>query len=161
VGVEVNPTACENARKLGLKVFAYLDDIPDSYRFSRVISSHTLEHIPSPCIALNSLRKLLFPKGELLLLLPLDDWRSRSQAHFRSNDGNHHLYTWTPQNLGNLLQETGYRPISIWILTDAMPPLAVSRRIIQFQAFRSTLGWIYGFLQLRRQIWVRAVTAQE
>jgi hypothetical protein len=57
-----------------------------------------------------------------LLCLPIDDWRT--QKRFSVSDINHHLHTWTPQLLGNSLQEAGYefRRGDIRIRTSAWPP---------------------------------------
>lgn len=72
LGVEINPAARYAAQKLGLDVFPALDEVND-YSFSRVISSHALEHIPSPLVALKQLCMKIAQGGKLLLLLPMDD----------------------------------------------------------------------------------------
>jgi len=52
-------------------------------------------------------------------VLPLDDWRSRTQRYFNPQDINQHLYAWTPQSIGNLFQLAGYKSIAIKIITKA------------------------------------------
>jgi hypothetical protein len=41
------------------------------------------------------------------LYVAIDDWRSRHQRRV-DPDINHHLYTWTPLLLANLLREAGF-----------------------------------------------------
>lgn len=157
VGVEINPAAREEGGTRGLEVYSTLDEIPSEYRFTRVISNHALEHLTSPFVALRMLKDLLTPDGQLLLLLPLDDWRSKGHIHFRPNNDDQHFYNWTPQNLGNLLVESGFKPIVIKVITDAMPPRPWAHKVIQIPILRFPLGWLSGFLLKRRQLWVQAI----
>ena len=50
---------------------------------------------------------VLKPGGLLVLYVPVDDWRLRRQRRV-DPDVNHHLYTWTPLLLANLLREAGF-----------------------------------------------------
>lgn len=107
IGVEINPTARESAvRDFGIEAYPTLADAPDGVA-DVVISNHALEHIPSPIEALTQMRSKLKPGGQLVLVLPIDDWRA--QKNYDPADINHHLYTWTPLLLGNALTEAGYR----------------------------------------------------
>ena len=105
IGIEINPAARAAAGERGVETFATLADVPNNVA-DVVISSHTLEHIPDPYTALQEVRTKIKPGGKLVLLLPIDDWRKGRV--YRSDDVNHHLYTWTPLLLGNLLTEAGY-----------------------------------------------------
>jgi hypothetical protein len=58
--------------------------------------------------------------GRLVLCVPIDDWRA--QKTYNPNDIHHHLYTWTPLLLGNLLLEAGYSIERIWVYSHAWPP---------------------------------------
>jgi 2-polyprenyl-3-methyl-5-hydroxy-6-metoxy-1,4-benzoquinol methylase len=79
IGVEINPHALEYASKNGILVYSTLDQVPD--KFDKVISSHALEHVPSPRKAILELKeKLRDEKSRMLLLLPREDWRSRSDV---------------------------------------------------------------------------------
>lgn len=155
VGVEINPAAKQEATSKGLEIYTSLDNVPNE-QFSRVISSHALEHIPNPLIALHSMRRLLDPNGKLVLLLPLDDWRPEHQRNFHFGDPVFHLYNWTPQNIGNLLIEAGYYPEIVKVITDTMSPMALVKYILKIPALRIPLGWLASFILFRRQIWVQA-----
>jgi SAM-dependent methyltransferase len=120
IGVEINPHAREVAEKNGIGVYERLDQVPD--KFDKVISSHTLEHLPHPRQALLELKeKLRNENSQMLLLLPLEDWRSKSNRVYRENDVNMHLYAWTPLLLGNLLSSCGIKVNDINVITHAWP----------------------------------------
>lgn len=58
VGVEINPAARKHAARFGISVYSSLAEI-ENQTFSRIITSHALEHVPSPCEALAQLKPLL------------------------------------------------------------------------------------------------------
>jgi SAM-dependent methyltransferase len=128
VGIDINPAARREAASLGLQVYESLDEIGDQ-RFSRVVTSHTLEHVPNPHESLVCLRRFLKPDGLLLWLSPMDDWRRHNQRRWKPNDTDMHLYAWTPLLMGNLLNAAGYEAQSISIVTHAFPPLAIGKRL--------------------------------
>lgn len=119
VGVEINPAAREAATQLGIDVHASLAELPD-HAFDRVISNHALEHVRDPYTILLELFNKLISGGQIILFLPLDDWRTQRVA--QPNDINRHLYTWTPLLLGNLLMEAGFRVDQARVYTHAWPP---------------------------------------
>ena len=72
-----------------------------------VICHHALEHVLEPVVALGEMRRVLRPDGRLLLWVPFEDeWRHR---HFERGEKNHHVYSWNPQTLGNLVEACGFR----------------------------------------------------
>lgn len=160
VGVEINPAARKEVERQGIAVYPTLGDLPEGLAFSTILSSHALEHVPSPVEALKSMRTLLEPDGQLLLLLPLDDWRAPHHRQYRKGDVHFHLYNWTPQNLGNILVEAGFNPEDIRIITDAMPPLPITQKVLPYRWLRQLFGWTTGVLLNRRQIWAKAKLAQ-
>jgi SAM-dependent methyltransferase len=128
VGVDINPAARAEAKSLGLEVYNSLDDIGNQ-RFSRIVTSHALEHVAEPYEALVRLRRFLKSDGLLLWLSPMDDWRKKNQRRWKPDDIDMHLYAWTPLLMGNLLDAAGYKPQSVSIVTHAFPPLAISERL--------------------------------
>lgn len=154
VGVEVNPHARERARELGIEVYPSVAEVPG--RFSRVISSHALEHVPHPRQALVELKeKLADEHSRLLLLLPLDDWRSRSQRKYDPSDINMHLQTWTPQLLGNLLRSCGLRVHQIRVVSHAWPPASQRLWRISPRLFHSA-AFAWSVLNRQRQLFAVA-----
>jgi SAM-dependent methyltransferase len=121
VGVEVNPHALDCARGLGLEAYANLADVPGV--FDKVITSHAVEHVPHPRQAFLELKeKLRDPHSRLLVLLPLDDWRTAANRRFHPNDMHMHLHAWTPSSLGNLLKTCDLEVLDVRVIAHAWPP---------------------------------------
>jgi 2-polyprenyl-3-methyl-5-hydroxy-6-metoxy-1,4-benzoquinol methylase len=121
VGVEVNPAARAVAAQGGIEVHESLETVPEA-SFHKVVSNHVLEHVLSPYDTLCQLRTKLAPGGRLVLYLPIDDWRNQPKVN--ASDINHHLHTWTPLLLGNLLAEAGFRVEECRLDSHAWPPKA-------------------------------------
>jgi SAM-dependent methyltransferase len=119
IGVEINPVARAEAGSHGLEVFETAAGVPDGIA-DVLVSNHALEHVTNPIATLQALRTKLKAGGKLVLVVPLDDWRA--QRSYNPKDIDHHLYTWTPRLLGNLLSEAGYVVKDITILTHAWFP---------------------------------------
>jgi SAM-dependent methyltransferase len=151
LGVEVNPAAIEHASSLGIEVRTSLAEVP-SASFSLAISSHALEHVASPFETLKELRRVLRPSGRLVLLLPLDDWRSPIHRKYRSDDIDMHIYTWTPQGLGNLLKTAGFVPREVRVLTHAWPPRGGQLLSRLNPALFHSASFATAFLLRRRQL---------
>jgi len=118
IGVEVNPVARAVAEAQGLEVVAGTDALEDGLA-DVVISNHALEHTLAPAAELAGLRRVLRPGGRLVLWLPLDDWRTQRRVR---PEPNHHLYTWTPLLLANLLGEAGFAVERCAVVAHAWPP---------------------------------------
>lgn len=117
-GVEVSESARREAQARGLQVVASTSELADGSA-DVVISNHALEHTLAPLDELRDLRRVLRPGGKLVLWLPVDDWRAQRRPQ---PDPNHHLYTWTPLLLANLLEEAGFTVEQCRVVTHAWPP---------------------------------------
>ncbi len=161
VGVDINPAARAQAKRLGITTYSMLDEI-EGRSFSKIITSHALEHVPNPYGALVQLKSFLKPDGKLLWLSPMDDWRHKSNRRWKPGDPDMHLYAWTPMLIGNLLATAGYIPEEVSILTHAFPPLAISERLwrINKSLFHSA-AYAVAMLLKRRQIFAMASPATE
>jgi len=155
-GVEVNPASREIARRAGAVVHESIEAIPPGSRYDVIFSNHVLEHVRDVCRTLEALRPLLAPGGRLLLKLPFDDANSAYQKTWSAADIDHHLYTWTPRVLANLLMETGYRVESCRLITAAWHPRLfwLSRLGLADLAF-----WALAVIKRRRQTFAVAVNA--
>ena len=80
------------------------DDIP-SESYDVLLCHHVLEHVPSPGETLTFFRSLIKPNGKMVLVVPMEHQRI---ARFNLKDPDGHLYTWTPQTLGNLVDRAGF-----------------------------------------------------
>lgn len=151
IAIEVNIAAHQLIIQRGIVAYANIESVPsESVDFA--ISNHALEHVPYPIQALREIKRTLKPGGQLLLVVPVDDWRN--QKKYNPNDINHHLNTWTPLLLGNSLKEAGFdvEPSDISILSHAWFPGYF--RFYQMPGF-DLICKIYSVLRRRRQIFAR------
>jgi SAM-dependent methyltransferase len=152
VGLEINPVARAEATKNGIQTLSTLEEL-SGRAFDRVISSHCLEHVANPYESLCMMRRLLRNDGRLILLLPLDDWRSQPWV---GPDNNAHLYTWTPRLLGNLLVASGFQPVSIKVVNHVFPP-RFDAQIWNFsRTMFGVLAYAFSIALRRRQLWAVA-----
>jgi hypothetical protein len=79
-----------------------------------IICNHVLEHVPYPGITLAYLRERLKPTGKLILVVPTE---FQMRAFYDAKDREGHLYTWTPQTLGNLVHRAGFQVNEVSLLT--------------------------------------------
>ena len=159
IGVEINPEARKAAVASGLECHESLLELPAEVA-NVVISNHALEHVPNPIQALKEIKRVLKSPGVLILVLPIDDWRSRSGfagrmgQRYTPADVNHHLFTWTPQLIGNCLVEAGFKPADfhIDVLTHAWFPGAI-RAFTALPSGLFDLGCrLYSAFARRRQV---------
>jgi SAM-dependent methyltransferase len=130
IGIEINPVARATSESNGVTCYETLDQIEDG-TIDVAISHHSLEHVPSPLCILRSLQFKLKPGAPLIVVVPIDDWRT--QRKYDPTDMNHHLYTWTPLLLGHLLKEAHF---DIGTLSTCL----------------GTNGWVRGFHYLYNRV---------
>jgi SAM-dependent methyltransferase len=159
VGIDINRAARAQAQSIGLTVYETLDKLPEQ-SFTRIITSHALEHVPNPYEVLIRLKPLLRPGGLLLWLSPMEDWRLKVHRRWKADDPDMHLYAWTPLLIGNLLVSAGYAPKSISIVTHALPPLAVSKTLWRLSPWLfHKAAFLCASIRKQRQIFVVASPA--
>lgn len=95
-------------RQRGRNVFSTLDSIPRC-RFSSVLCSHSLEHALHPMEELLIMSAVLKPGGRLYLILPCEKMPGLQAT---DNDVDRHYYSWSFQNVANLIREAGFRTLS-------------------------------------------------
>jgi SAM-dependent methyltransferase len=125
IGVEINPIAGATAEKNGVTVYRSTKDVPDE-SIDVIISNHALEHTHQPLDELRSLYPKLKKGGKMIIVVPCE---AISYA-FKPGDKNHHLYTWSPMCLGNLLVEAGYDLVESKAYIHKWPPMYM--RIARF-----------------------------
>jgi SAM-dependent methyltransferase len=150
-GLEVNPHAAAMARSSGLEVFGSLGDLPRKPTYDAVLSNHVLEHIRDVPGTLERLREAMKPGARLLLKLPINDWRARHERGWSKDDIDHHLQTWTPRLIGNVLYEAGFEVDDIKVIASAWHPRLFP--LVKLGVGR--LGfWALAVLLKRRQLFV-------
>jgi SAM-dependent methyltransferase len=107
VGFDFNGFALQQLRTRGRTVIDRREDIPLN-AFDYLLSSHSLEHSPTPAEDLREFRKYMKRGGRLVLALPVEtDFRPTLKP-----DSNQHLQCWTFQTITNLLIATGWTPVA-------------------------------------------------
>jgi SAM-dependent methyltransferase len=155
LGVDPSEPAREAATARGIEC------VPSATRLESavadvVISNHALEHCLSPFDELRELRRALKPDGTLVLWLPLDDWRTQRAAS--RDDPNHHVYTWTPLLLRNLLTEAGFAVRECRVVTHAWPPFTRTFARLPAPLF-DAVARAWAFARRRRQVMAVATRA--
>jgi SAM-dependent methyltransferase len=102
-GVEINPAARAVAEQNGLTCFASSDELPEG-QFDLIISDNALEHTENPLRELRNLHRSLKSSGMLCIVVPLD----HKSFAYKPNNIDYHLFSWSPMNLGNLLNCAGF-----------------------------------------------------
>lgn len=149
IGVEPNPEPRQEAANLGLEVHASTEELPDAF-VDVVISNHCLEHSRRPLDEILQLVRVIKPGGRFVIVVPIDDWRT--QRHHAPADPNHHLYTWTPQLLGNLLTEAGLNLQELRIIDHAWPPKTAELWHFLPRPLFDAIGVAWAHLRRRRQL---------
>lgn len=118
LGIEPNDHARRDAADRGIECVAAPAEVEADFA-DVIISNHALEHALNPYGELRELRRILKDGGTLVIYVPLDDFRSQPSPE---RDQNHHVYTWTPLLLRNLLSEAGFDVVDCRLVTHAWPP---------------------------------------
>ena len=104
-GFDVALFLAAEVEKRGIEFLKETETLPGGFA-DVIICHHTLEHVPSPSETLFELRRLVRDSGRLLLVVPYEV--ERRYRRFNPDEPNHHLYSWNPQSMGNLLLECGF-----------------------------------------------------
>lgn len=150
LGVEVNSVARAEAARQGIDTVNSADEIPVGFA-DIVISNHALEHTVRPLDELESIRRILKAKGRLVIYTPFDDWRMHRRFHVGMDDPNHHLYTWSPLLLRNLLLEAGYEVYESRLVRFTWPPFTLQLGRLP-RAFFLAAGGLASFVRQSRQV---------
>jgi SAM-dependent methyltransferase len=120
-GIEPNRAARETAASNGLRVFADPAEAlaalgPES--IDVVISDNALEHAFEPWRELQALLPLLKRGGRLHIVVPCENigWT------YKSDDINQHVYSWSPQSIGNLVKAAGFEIVYSRPYIHKVPP---------------------------------------
>jgi SAM-dependent methyltransferase len=154
IGIEVNPVAVKFAKSMKLEVYGDLRNIPTK-SIDACVSNHALEHVYYPLEALSEIYRVLRKGGKLLLCVPIDEYRD--QKKFLKDEINNHLHTWTPQLIGNLCLEAGFKfeNIKIKVLKHAWVP--GTKYIWRYTTLFNAICWIYSVLSKKgKQIFIEA-----
>ncbi len=144
VGIEINPIARKYCKShFGIDCLKNLSKISND-SLDVIISNHALEHCENPSDILKELFTKLKKGGKIIIVVPLDSFLYK----FKKADVNKHLYSFSPMNLGNLLENSGFNIINTGIVYHKWPPF--------WKTIQTLFGWkifhitarVYGILNL-------------
>ena len=165
IGVDGSPYALEECTRLyqeigiPIELHESLDTVVED-SVNVVISNHTLEHLINPVAILRQMRRVLRPGGTLVLVTPFDDFRSSRNRRWQPCDKDHHLFTWSPLNLGNLVVEAGFEIKECRICTSAWSPKFFwIHKFLGLSTFKAAC-FLFGILRNRREVLCIAVNTK-
>ena len=109
VGYDISTFLKPLVEKQGIEFISDLASVPKT-SIDVVLCHHTLEHLIDPSAALEQIAKLLVPEGKLLLYVPFE--KERRYRRYTPGEPNHHLYSWSVQTLGNLVEQVGFKVVA-------------------------------------------------
>ena len=118
IGIEVNPSAMQCAKKNGIEVFTSAEMIQDEF-IDVIVSNNALEHTKYPLKVLKVLYRKLKLGGVIIFIVPCE----AVSCKYKSNDINHHLYSWSPMCAGNLFSEAGFSIVESKAYKKKWPPM--------------------------------------
>ena len=143
-GIEINPVARKHCiNNLEIDCFSSISEVEDE-KFDVIISNHALEHCETPFEIIKKLKQKLKVGGKIIIVVPLDSFKYK----FRTDDVNKHLYSFSPMNLGNILQMNGYKNIETKNVLHKWPPMWLKIQKYFGWNFFQFICNIYGHLNL-------------
>ncbi len=132
IGIEPNPSAANFVRDFSdiqhfTSPICALQELGEGIA-DVIVSNNALEHTLNPLQELKNLKPLLKSGGILHFIVPCDSIKYQ----YNPKDINYHLFSWSPQNLGNLFTEAGYKVQYVRPYIHKWPP---------FYSKIAKLGW--------------------
>jgi SAM-dependent methyltransferase len=150
IGVEINEVARNFCNNNGIKCFESINYVDDE-SIDVIISNHCLEHAIGPVELIQNMYPKLKKGGRIILVVPHDSYK----ISWKANDINNHLYSFSPMNLGNILQGCNFKNIQSGVLLHKWPPkYQLIENLFGYKVF-NFLCLIYGRIN-KRWVQVRA-----
>jgi len=117
-GIEPDPSAADQARRLGLKVIDGTVEtaLTQSDQFEAVTMQHVLEHLPNPLATLKSISSHMATAGRLHITTP--NHRSLCQSLLKDRwlgwDAPRHLYIFDARSVKKIVEAAGFRIVDFW-----------------------------------------------
>ena len=137
-GVDFDVAAVENARSKGLKVHAgrLEDQGYPAGSFDAIFVSHLIEHVLDPIALLRECRRLLAPRGTLVVITPNAGSRGhrRFGPDWRGLEPPRHLHLFNAGNIAVALRRSGFDRFEIRTFNRWMSAIVpISRMLRQFR----------------------------
>ena len=116
-GVEINPVAIKISKLKKIKVFNNSKHLKKNY-YDKIISHNTLQHCENPSCEIQNLYKSLKKNGTIIIITACG---SRDYKYI-PEDINFQMYSWSPMNLGNFLENFGFKILLSEKILHRWPP---------------------------------------
>ena len=118
IGVDLNPIAREYCNNInGITCHESIEAIPDE-SIDIIISNNCLEHAVDPYNIFTRFYSKLKVGGRICIVLPCDHYKQS----WSPNDIDNHLFSFSPMNLGNILQGCEFQEIKTFPILHKWPP---------------------------------------
>ena len=132
-GIDNSPQAVEFCQRRGLEGIhlSGIEQMPfDDGRFDLLVATDVIEHLPDDGAALDELRRVAAPGGQLVITVPAYKW-----LWSRHDDSWHHYRRYTRPLLRETVRAHGWEPtVGTYFYATMLPPVALVR---SFQRLRS------------------------
>jgi SAM-dependent methyltransferase len=105
IGFDPSESFEQTVRDHGMEFVHDLGSVEDA-SIDVVVCHHVLEHSLSPGADLAGIRRMIRPRGKLLLFVPYE--KGRRTRRYDPDDRHRRLYSWNVQTLGNLVEMNGF-----------------------------------------------------
>ena len=130
-GVEINPIAIKQAKANKIRIFKNSKKLKKNY-YNKIISNNTLQHCDDPKKEIKLLYNALKKNGLIIIVTGC----SSRNLKYIPKDINYQMYSWSPMNLGNFLDNSDFKVILSKKIMSKWPPY--------YSFFYSTFGmWIF------------------
>jgi 2-polyprenyl-3-methyl-5-hydroxy-6-metoxy-1,4-benzoquinol methylase len=154
-GIDVDPKAiaCAKRSLLTVRLGSLLDQRFPNAAFDLLVSNHSIEHVHDPLSLLKECRRILSPKGRLVISTPnaTSILHARFLADWFALDPPRHLHIFTPHSLRNLALAAGFKDAVVRTTARGAATTAIYSRSIRAsghvtaESQRSSL-YLYGIL---------------
>ncbi|MHB1167120.1 MAG: class I SAM-dependent methyltransferase [Carboxydocellales bacterium] len=111
-GIELSSYAVDKAKKeyqLNIQEGTLFDTSFENNEFDLVIMRHVLEHIPNINETLQEIKRILKPKGKIMIIVPnVDTIETKVFGSYWWYDIPRHFYNFSPKTVGHIMKKNGF-----------------------------------------------------
>ena len=155
-GIDISDPWIDECRRKNLDVEnCSIEHLPRDQRYDLIILMDVIEHLESPCDALERLRSCLSDGGQVYVNVPVCDslqkrWQRRLRRVSRLDQSRTwdetHRHAWSASEFDRLLQSTGLRPFRRMLLSNPWPVVGRWNAQLAHALQRITCGGRFGDL---------------
>jgi hypothetical protein len=133
VGYDIGEYGKGYCESFGIRFVSKLDCLGDE-QFSRILLHHVLEHVPNPLGVILDAKSRLVKGGKILIFIPNEI--ATRERNYKPGDKHHHIYSWSPMTIGNLVASSGFVVDKIMVGPFGYERFAAPLNRIGFTSYR-------------------------